>query len=138
QRAVAESPEDAEIDEQGQAPGTNGAAEHVRPTPRSETVLHTTLEHLSDAVAAGGKLDGTRLELGPALHPETARRLCCDTGVLLHLHEDAPARARAATVSAAVPRPGRTIDVGRRSRRPSARLFRALWDRDQGCVFPGC
>lgn len=138
QSDVAAAPEDAEIDEQAQSPGTNGAAEHVRASRRSETVLHTTLEHLSDAVAAGGQLDGTRLELGPALHPETARRLCCDTGVLLHLHEDAPARAQAATVSASVPRPGRTIDVGRRSRRPSAALFRALWDRDQGCVFPGC
>src|SRR5699024_9246495 len=37
-----------------------------------------------------------------------------------------------------LPSRGRTIDVGRRSRRPSAALRRALWNRDDGCVFPGC
>src|SRR5699024_10803245 len=35
-------------------------------------------------------------------------------------------------------RPGRTIDVGRRTRNPNAALMRALWHRDQGCVFPAC
>src|SRR5699024_9072195 len=29
-------------------------------------------------------------------------------------------------------------DVGRRTRNPNAALMRALWHRDQGCVFPAC
>ncbi|WP_022916407.1 HNH endonuclease signature motif containing protein [Ruania albidiflava] len=134
QSDVAAAPEEAEAEEQVQSPGTNGDVEPVRASRRSETVLHTTLTAL--AAAAGGD---THLELGPALHAETARRLCCDTGVVMHLHEDAPAGAAAeGMVSMSSPRPGRTIDVGRRSRRPNAALFRALWHRDQGCVFPGC
>ncbi len=134
QSDVAAAPEDAAPESPAESPAADGTAEPVRASRRSETVLHTTLTDL--AAATGGD---AHLELGPALHAETARRLCCDTGVVLHLHEDAPAGAAAeGMVSMSSPRPGRTIDVGRRSRRPNAALFRALWHRDQGCVFPGC
>ena len=110
------------------------STECVRASRRSETVLHATLDDLAGAAQQG--LVGPHLELGPALHPETARRLSCDAGVVLHLHDDAPAGAEIEVRPRS--RPGRTIDLGRRRRRPNAALFRALWDRDQGCVFPGC
>lgn len=136
---------------------------------RSETVLHATLEDLADAGGAHaaapahtttpaaaataesgrgrgvarsgsvGRLVGPRLELGPVLHPETARRLTCDTGVTLMLHK------RSTTTSGhgvftVVPsaRPGATIDVGKRRRLATARQLKALWERDQGCRYPGC
>ncbi|MCO5168903.1 MAG: HNH endonuclease [Planctomycetes bacterium] len=64
-----------------------------------------------------------RCELGNGtpISPETARRLTCDgstTPVLMR--GDSP------------------LDVGRKSRRVSARLLRALRIRDGGCTFPGC
>ncbi|MGC0143744.1 HNH endonuclease signature motif containing protein [Pseudactinotalea sp. Z1732] len=53
--------------------------------------------------------------------------------MVLHLHDGESAYN-------AVPstHPGRTIDVGQRTRTPNADLMRALWARDQGCRFPAC
>ena len=59
---------------------------------------------------------------GPALPPETARRLACDATVV-------------ALVEAA---DGTPLDVGRKRRTPPAALRRALRRRDRGCRFPGC
>lgn len=139
--------------------GVSGGGQ-PRSTRRSETVLHVTLDDLAAATSptASGTTDATdespaisaasdhptapipligpHLQGGARLHPETARRLACDTGVVLHLHEGASAEAPATVLPA--PRPGRTIDVGRRTRNPNAALMRALWHRDQGCVFPAC
>jgi len=127
---------------------------------RSETVLHVTLDELTEAAATGhsrnasaeavdarpgasaeapspGVRLGPRLEMGPALHPSTARRLCCDTGLLLSLHEETRGVRPHLT---AVPnaRPGRALNLGRRRRLASRAQLRALWDRDHGCRFPGC
>lgn len=139
----------------------------TRGSRRAETVLHTTLEDLAatpvldpaegsepaegtehsddheqdapDRPAAGGDpyaLIGPRLESGAALHPETARRLACDSGLVVHLHESGSVPPGGWVRPN--PRPGRTVDLGRRRRLPSAALFRAMWDRDHGCAFPGC
>jgi hypothetical protein len=70
---------------------------------------------------------GTRrchLHDGPGIMPAVARALACDAGVVLAVHD--PARA------------GRLLDVGRRRRRPTAAILRALWIRDRACVHPGC
>ncbi len=139
---------------------TRAEAGRTRGSRRAETVLHATLEDLaatpvtdppgrerpeddecdaSDQAATTGDphtLIGPRLESGAALHPETARRLACDSGLVVHLHDDGAA-APGGWVRPN-PRPGRTVDLGRRRRLPSAALFRALWDRDHGCTFPGC
>lgn len=129
--------------------GGRPGEDHVWAGRRSETVLHATLDDLAAAVhdsaedaedaedAPPGYI-GPHLELGPSLHPETARRLTCDTGVVLHLHENAPAGALRRPLVTPSARPGRTIDLGRRRRTPNAALLRALWDRDQCCIFPGC
>lgn len=136
---------------------------------RSETVLHVTLDELTEAAAAGASLSasaeaadteqstdddrsgsasaeapsdrvavriGPRLEMGPALHPATARRLCCDSGLVLSLHEESEGRRGVRVMPNA--RIGRTLSLGRRRRQPSRALLRALWDRDHGCRFPGC
>lgn len=64
----------------------------------------------------------SELENGVGLCAETCRRLSCNssTVVLTEDHE------------------GKTIDVGRKTRRLSAALERALKSRDRGCQFPGC
>ncbi|MCO5168543.1 MAG: HNH endonuclease [Planctomycetes bacterium] len=71
----------------------------------------------------GPRPPGARCELGTGapISAETARRLTCDgatTPVLMQ---------------------GETpLDLGRKRRRVSARLLRALLIRDGGCTFPGC
>jgi hypothetical protein len=61
------------------------------------------------------------MEDGPALHPETARRLACDASVVRILERD-----------------GRPLSVGRRTRSVPPALRRALQSRDRICRFPGC
>ncbi|WP_168217800.1 HNH endonuclease signature motif containing protein [Occultella kanbiaonis] len=102
------------------------------------TVTQITTRRDSDAGASAvapdtAKLIGPHLELGPALHPETARRLTCDTGIVMHVHADG---SRFTVVPNA--RPGRTLDVGRRTRSTNSALKRALWARDHSCRVPGC
>ncbi len=84
---------------------------------RYQVVVHVDAPVLADDV------DG-RCEIanGPALAPETARRLSCDGAVMT-------------MVDAA---DGTPLDVGRKTRRIPARLRRAVLARDGVCVFPGC
>jgi Domain of unknown function (DUF222)/HNH endonuclease len=75
-----------------------------------------------DAAALAGSDDGPcQLEQGSALHPETARRLACDTSLVRILERD-----------------GRPLSVGRRTRTVPPALRRALKSRDPVCRFPGC
>ena len=117
-------------------PGTS----RTRGSRRAETVLHTTLADLAGTPVAANDdphaLIGPRLESGAALHPATARRLACDSGLVTHLHEDGSVPP--GDWVRPNPRPGRTVNLGRRRRLPNAALFRAMWDRDHGCVYPGC
>jgi hypothetical protein len=100
------------------------------------TVADTALAH--DAARTGGdryqvvvQVDETALAAddhgactvddGPALAPETARRLACDASLVI-LRESA----------------GTPLDVGRKTRSVPSSLRRALRSRDQGCRFPGC
>lgn len=66
-----------------------------------------------------------RVEDGPRLHPETARRITCDSAATVIAHHRAGKR-------------GTSMDVGRRTRVIPTRLRRALVARDRGCRFPGC
>lgn len=59
---------------------------------------------------------------GPGLCPQTARQVACD----------------AAVVSVIEDKSAGLVDLGRRTRRPSRALRRALRLRDGCCQFPGC
>ncbi len=82
-----------------------------------EIVVHVDLESLaSDRVH-----ERCEVSDGPAIAPETLRRLSCDGSVVRIIERD-----------------GRPLSVGRRKRTISAPLRRALRSRDDGCRFPGC
>jgi hypothetical protein len=74
-----------------------------------------------DADALASEDEPGQLDDGPFLHPETARKLCCDASVVRLLERD-----------------GRPLSVGRRTRTVSPALRRALKSRDHCCRFPGC
>ena len=85
---------------------------------RTQVIVHVSAETL----AGVGEGDHCEIEDGAEIPPDTARRLACDASVV--------AVAESAT--------GEVLSVGRRTRKPSAALARALRCRDAGCVFPGC
>jgi hypothetical protein len=70
--------------------------------------------------AAGGT--GARIDDGPRLTPSILQMLACHARTQLCVH--AP--------------DGRTLDLGRRHRRPNRAQLDALWRRDRGCAHPGC
>ena len=74
--------------------------------------------HVDEAVLGEG---GCELAEGPAIAPETARRLACEASVV-------EIRERA----------GKPLSVGRKTRSIPPALRRALKRRDRGCRFPGC
>ena len=83
----------------------------------TEVVVHVDLETLAhDQVKAISEL-----EHGPALAPETVRRLACDSALVRIVERD-----------------GQPLSVGRRTRTVPPALRRALRSRDKGCRFPGC
>lgn len=90
-----------------------------RPSPeRTQVVVHVSAETL----AGTGDGEHCELEAGPEIAAETARRLACDAAVV-------------GIVESATAEP---LSVGRRTRRISPAMARALRCRDAGCVFPGC
>jgi Domain of unknown function (DUF222) len=95
----------------------DGEANTAGVRDRHEVVLHVDAPVLADG--ADGRCE---LANGPALAPETVRRLACDASVITIV--DGP--------------DGTPIDVGRKTRRVPTRLRRAVLARDRVCVFPGC
>lgn len=84
---------------------------------RCQVVVHADATVLADDAQDGC----CQLDEGPALPPETARRLACD-----------------ASLVAITERDGRPLSVGRKTRAVPAPMRRALRSRDHGCRFPGC
>lgn len=83
---------------------------------------HTVVIHVDrDALRETGEYQRCDLDHGPALAPETARRLACDASTV-ELDEDA----------------GEPLNIGRKSRTIPPALRRFLANRDRGCRFPGC
>jgi hypothetical protein len=79
--------------------------------------------HIDIAALCSPDTDGrSALEDGPAIPPETVRRLGCDAALVRWTEDGA----------------GKTLDVGRKTRVISAGLRRALEQRDTGCRFPAC
>ena len=85
---------------------------------RPEVVVHVDAQVLADVSAEGR----AHVEDGPGVSAETCRRIACDAGLVGMLHDAQ----------------GEVLNVGRRTRKISAGLRRALRERDGGCRFPGC
>jgi hypothetical protein len=77
--------------------------------------------HVDAAVLSDDREGRCELADGPALAPETARRLGCD-----------------ASFMTLIEREGEPLSFGRRTRTVPPALRRALTARDRGCRFPGC
>jgi hypothetical protein len=91
-------------------------------TGRTGGDRYQVVVHIDHAALTGDDDEGSCvLADGPALAPETARRLACDAS-LVTLDE------RSAT----------PLNVGRKTRTIPRALRRALTARDRGCRFPGC
>lgn len=99
--------------------------------PAADVVVHTDAGTLirsaghggADAPEAQGAEGATpRIDDGPALCDAVLQRLACDGRIQLSV--DGP--------------DGRTVDLGRKRRRPNQAQLQALWRRDRGCTHPGC
>lgn len=85
--------------------------------PATEVIVHIDAETLvSNEIKRQSEVAD-----GPALAPETVRRLGCDAAVVAMIERD-----------------GKPLSVGRRTRAIPPALRRALRSRDPGCRFPGC
>jgi hypothetical protein len=85
---------------------------------RHQVIVHADAE----ALAGAGEAAGCRIDDGPAICAETARRLACDASVISIIHGQKGA-----------------LDVGRKTRAIPASIRRALDSRSGGhCQFPGC
>lgn len=93
-----------------------------RAANRTATEVTLTIPVEALARCASDSLQFGHLASDTCVSAETARRLCCDAG-LVPLVEDAD---------------DRTIAIGRKSRTISGTLKRALLKRDRTCTFPGC
>ena len=91
-------------------------------TPALAPDRHEIVVHVDAAVLTGGGSGRCEIEPHSALAGETARRLCCDAGIVAAV--DGPT--------------GEPLAVGRRTRTIPPAMRRALLIRDRGCRFPGC
>lgn len=121
---VVESP-DERTAAQARADALALVAEHslsATPAASSGGERQQVVVHADAPVLAGASCEGRcELERGPAIPPETARRLACDAAVVRVTEGD-----------------GRPLSVGRRTRSIPPAIRRALRSRDAGCRFPGC
>ena len=83
---------------------------------------HEIVVHVEADVLADGRAGRCEIEHGTAIAAETARRLCCDAGI----------------VPVVDGTNGEPLSVGRRTRSIPPAVRRALASRDRGCRFPGC
>ncbi len=85
---------------------------------RRQVIVHAD----ADALAGAEDAAGCRIDDGPAICAETARRLACDASVVSILHGKKG-----------------VLDIGRKARAIPASIRRALDSRSEGyCQFPGC
>jgi Domain of unknown function (DUF222)/HNH endonuclease len=97
--------------------------------PAADVLVHVEAERLVEAALRGEVTQddqtGTgdaRLDDGPAVEANVLQMLACDGRIQLSV--------RAAD--------GRTLNLGRRRRRPNRAQLDTLWRRDRGCAHPGC
>jgi hypothetical protein len=92
-----------------------GDGDTGRPDDRYTVVVH------ADAAALESGRGEARIEGAGEIPPEAASRIACEAPVVALLEKD-----------------GRPLSVGRKTRRVSVGLRRALEARDRQCCFPGC
>ena len=83
---------------------------------------HEIVVHVEADVLADGRAGRCEIEHRTAIAAETARRLCCDAGIVPVVDGSN----------------GEPLSVGRRTRSIPPAVRRALASRDRGCRFPGC
>lgn len=83
---------------------------------RATVVIHAPIDAL---LRDAGSCE---VEDGPAVHPETVKRMMCNARVQTVLEDGA----------------GNVVGLGRMSREPTAWMIRQVRYRDRGCRFPGC
>jgi Domain of unknown function (DUF222)/HNH endonuclease len=89
---------------------------------RSGGERYELVVHADASALAGDDAEGhCEIEHGPAMSPETARRIACDAALVRITEQD-----------------GRPLSVGRRTRTIPPAMRRALRSRDRCCRFPGC
>ena len=91
-------------------------------TPALAPDRHEIVVHVEADVLSNGDAGRCEIEHRTAIAAETARRLCCDAGIVPVV--DGPN--------------GVPLSVGRRTRSIPLSVRRALASRDRGCRFPGC
>ena len=91
-------------------------------TPALAPDRHEIVVHVEADVLSNGDAGRCEIEHRTAIAAETARRLCCDAGIVPVV--DGPN--------------GEPLSVGRRTRSIPPSVRRALASRDRGCRFPGC
>ena len=84
---------------------------------RATVVVHVPAAAFAGAAQGNGVVAG-----GPALHPESVRRLACD-GRIQFIADDVDSKP---------------VGIGRTSRQIPPWLKRLIEERDHGCRFPGC
>jgi hypothetical protein len=79
--------------------------------------------HVESGILAGSSTEGRcELDQGPGVSAETCRRISCDAPVLPVTYDS----------------DGSVLQIGRKTRKISAPLWRFLLQRDRHCRFPGC
>ena len=100
---------------------TSLSRDRAGPEGRSEGDAYQVVVHVDAATLSRDSRGQVRIADGPALAPETARRLACDSS-LVSIGE----------------RNGAALSVGRKTRAVPPAVRRAVLARDGGCRFPGC
>ena len=101
---------------------SSGDDQHLVVLHADVGVFADTSESPEDQPGSAGELL-CQLENGPGVDRSTAERIACDSAMVAVLHSA---------------KPGELLRLGRKTRKMSAALRRALRIRDGGCQFPGC
>jgi Domain of unknown function (DUF222) len=90
-------------------------------SPGSSGDCHQVVVHVDVATLAGADGGGADIDGAGAIAPETAHRIACDASFVALLEDG-----------------DKILNIGRKSRRPTRAIRRALRARDKMCRFPGC